>query len=483
MIKFNDFVIKIGKNNKKKEKQSIGIYEYGDFFYIATVSGDLIMKDCISKEELPNRLRQMQKVYTVLKSDGVIYKNAVLPKNMKPREIKEAARFQFIDVGYENYEILYKNSNFIIQEDMSVLCAAIPLKDIEEFAQKYKNVYTGVELEPFALWRGYNALHKSDKPKIIIGSNSSGLIIAAGRNNIEFARFIPQGGNVNFEKIRTIDYYKRAFNAEDADVKEIYYEEYAYSVAIGCALAPCDEEYVNLLPEHAKKVKKTEFKKPTTKEIVVAGLIMLMIAVAVPKSMTYRYTKLAEEYEKKNSGVVPICMEVDRIEKDMADIIKRFTVLNNFKIHSYMNIVNDIRYAIPDDMILDRLDIVSDQSLVSAINTQQQNQQNNKPSSQKEQLINEIDKTANPYQTNQQMQQKQTNIQTQSNQNTKYKPNLILMDGKTESIKSIGLFVDNISQLPYVKIVIIDQDIQYDKNTGFYQFHIRVGFDLDNPRK
>jgi len=462
----------------KKKVVSAGLYVSGNTAYIAYTKNDLIAKEKTTVEEAEKRLKRIYDVATCISDSSIIYKNVILPQNLKKKELLEAVRLQFIELSNpQDYQIFYVKTDYTVEDGINVICIAVPTKVINNFAEKHKDKFTALDLCVFALWRGatYNR-DSPDRPVIITAQDGKTVYIAAGRRTIEFVREFPLDPSADFEKLRSVEYYKSAFNAEDTDIIELNEDEMGYTLALGCMLMSNDTSSINLLPGEYKKVRPTEMKKPKWYEIAVVASVLIIGITAAPYIYAYRLNMLAQNYQANLIQLEMSSRKVQEIQEEIKRYREQINVVRSFKIQSYVEMLNSIRYALPKDCEIKSLEFKIANTAAQSIEQPPDVKQNLNVQSNNTALnnqgVNNVPQTAfDKTQDKNNFQNSNQNNNEKSEVNPLANPDTIVIEARSKSIESIGLFVDNLSRLSFVKNITVGK-IKY--SLSVYNFTITV---------
>lgn len=452
----------------KKKATSAGLYISGNTAYIAYTINNLIKKEKTTIEEAEKKLKRIYDVATCMSDTSVIYKNVILPHNIKKKEMIEAVRLQFIELSnLQDYQIFYIKTDYTVEDGVNIICTAVPTKVINSFAEKYRDKFTALDLCVFALWRGstYNR-DSPDKPVIIIAQDEKTVYVAAGRRTIEFVREFPLDSTADFEKLRSIEYYKNAFSAEDVDIIELNEDEMGYALALGCMLMPNDAASVNLLPSEYKKVRPTEMKKPKLPEIAAVVSVLVIGITIAPYIYAYRLNMLAQNYQANLIKLEMSSRKVQEIQEETKRYREQINAVQSFKIQSYVEMLNSIRYALPKDCEIKSLEFkIAAETPQNPKQIDVNKNQSSNTALNKQGINNSSQTTSNQTQNKNSTQSsgEETEINPLAN------PDTIVIEVRSKSIKSIGLFVDNLSRLPFIKNVTVGK-IEYDSSV--YNFPI-----------
>ncbi|HHY79169.1 MAG TPA: hypothetical protein GX516_02195 [Thermoanaerobacter sp.] len=458
----------------KKKVISAGLYISDNTAYIAYAKNDLIAKEKTAVEEAEKKLKRVYDVATCISDPSIIYKNVILPQNLKKKELLEAVRLQFIELNnLQDYQIFYVKTDYTVEDGVNVICIAVPAKVINNFAEKHKDKFTALDLCVFALWRGatYNR-DSPDKPVVVTAQDKKTVYIAAGRKTIEFVREFPLDSSADFEKLRSVEYYKSAFVAEDVDMIELNEEEMGYTLAIGCMLMPSDTTSINLLPGEYRKVRPTEMKKPRLHEIVAVTSVLLIGMTIAPYIYVYRLNMLAQNYQANLIRLEMSSRKVQEIQQEIKRYQEQINAVQSFKTQSYVMMLNSIRYALPKDCEIKSLEFKVTSTTAQNVN-QPDIKQNSKLQSNSTGINNQ--EANNASQTSSNRVQSNNNPQNSSQNDTTEEinplsnPDTVVIEVRSKSIQSIGLFVDNLSRLPFIKDVTVGR-IEY--NMSVYNFTI-----------
>ncbi|WP_216364493.1 hypothetical protein [Moorella sp. E308F] len=324
---------------------------------MTAIKGESFNQKLVEPGAVGPAVRWAHSVTTGLGGPEILFKNAVLPSDITPEKIGEAIQWQFYDVEASEYEFVYKNTDFSPDGNMTVVCAAVPKKMIEAFCTENSGVYTCLDVRPFALWRGFRFTHPGDGPTVLAARWPEGITVVGGRSAVEFVREMPASAALDSERMRTVDYFRRAFDAPDAAVVDLEGEELAYAVSAGYALAPFDPEQINLLPERHRRVRATEFKKPRLPDLVAAGLIVMAVIAAAPYMAARYYDVQAKEYRAAAARNAPAVQEAASLRGEISKYQEWIDVVSKHKITPYTAMVSDVRYAVPPGVMLDDLEI------------------------------------------------------------------------------------------------------------------------------
>ncbi|MGB9782620.1 MAG: hypothetical protein ACPLSY_04925 [Moorellaceae bacterium] len=340
-----------------RRKTSVGVHFGTIGAYVTTIKGESFDQKLMEADVLGSVVRRAYHAVTGLGGPEVLFKNAVLPKDIEPAKIGEAVRWQFYDVEAPDYEFVYKRTDFSPDGNLTVICAAVPRRMIDDFCRENSGIYTCLDVRPFALWRGFRFTHPGDGPTVLLARWPEGLTVVGGRKEIEFVREMPASATLDSERMRTVDYFRRAFDAPDANVVELEGEESAYLVSAGYALAPFYPGQINILPEQHRRVRPTEFKKPQLSELVAAGLVITALTVAAPYAAARYYDAKAKEYRAAAASNAPAAQEAASLRSEISKYQEWADVVSGHKITPYMAMVGDVRYAVPPSVMLDDLEI------------------------------------------------------------------------------------------------------------------------------
>jgi hypothetical protein len=455
----------------KRKISSAGLYISDNMAYVAYVENDSTVKEKIKIEEAEKKIKKIYDVTTCISDSSIIYKNVILPQNLKKKELIEAVRLQFIELNNpQDYQIFYIRTDYAVEDGINVICIAVPIKVINNFAEKHKNKFTALDLCVFALWRG--AVHNRespDKPLLITAQDGKTVYIAAGRRTIEFVREFPFGPGVDFEKLRSVEYYKNAFNAEDVDITELNENEMGHTLALGCMLMLNDSSSINLLPDEYKKVRPTEMRKPKLYEIAVVASVLTIGITVAPYIYAYRLDMLTKNYQTNLMQLEMSSQKVQEIQNEIKKYQEQISAVQNFKTQSYVEMLNDIRYALPQDCEMKSLEFKITNTTVQNVS-----QSNIKQKSQNNAVLNNQNLNNNSQTTFNKTQDNINNTQNNNQDNNKEvnalaNPDTIVIEAYSKNIQSIGLFIDNLSRLPFIKNVTVGKT---EYNSSIYNFSI-----------
>lgn len=340
-----------------RKRTSVGIHFGTVGAYVTTIKGESFDQRIVEADAVGLMVRRAYNVTTGLGGPEILFKNAVLPRDIPPVKIGEAVRWQFYDVEASDYEFVYKSTDFSPDGSLIVICAAVPRKMIENFCRENSGVYTCLDVRPFALWRGFRFTHPEGEPTVLVARWPEGLTVAGGRKKIEFVREMPVSATLDSERMRTVDYFRRAFDAPDAAVIELEEEELAYLVSAGYALTPFDSDQINILPKQHRRVRPMEFKKPRLLELVAVGIVIAALTAAAPYAMAWYYGSKAKEYRAVAARNTLAVQEAALLRSEISKYQEWVDVVSGHKITPYMAMVGDVRYAVPPGVMLDDLEI------------------------------------------------------------------------------------------------------------------------------
>jgi hypothetical protein len=417
----------IKKPGRKRAGRASGVYFGLNKAYITNISGESFTRKVVAFSEVGKTIRRAYYTATGLSGQGILYKNVTLPKDIKESEIEEAVKWRFYDIEPADYVFVYKRTGFSPDENISILCVAVPRKMINEFGEKNDNIYTGLDLKSLALWNGYRLSNPGDDALILIMSSYDGVTVVCGRSSVEFVREIPTSLNIDFEKTRSIDYFKRTYDAADADIVELDGEQAAWFISTGYALSHNDPEFHNLLPKQYSRARTLELKKPRRKELIALACICLLLLSCIPFALSFYYKREVGKCHEIITKNTPTVEQVMQTEEELRKYQEWVGAVESFLTTPYTLIINNVRHATPQDITLDRLELVDSGqwSNVDGDGLEENNSEGGEGSKSVE----------------------------QSGSQTKalYKPNVIKVTGKSLNLGAIGLFVDNLYQLPFIK--------------------------------
>lgn|GEM_PF-4164650 len=503
---------------------SAGVYFGVSSAYITEVRGEDISRKACGLDEVARHTRRCRHVVGALGGPAVVYKNAVVPPDLKAGELEEAVRWQFYELDRDAYRFVYRRADLSPEGNANYVCAAVPVGLLEEFCSARNGVFTALDLRPFALWRGFRLARPGSSPCVVVASWPDGLTVVGGRSGVEFVREIPPTANIDSERARTVDYYRRAFDAADAEVVELGGEEAARAVADGCAFAPRDPAFTDVLPEAHRRVRPTEFRRPKAGEVAAAICLAAALASAAPHALAWYYRSMERDLRASALRNAQAAAEAQGLSSETAKYREWIAAVRTHRVVPYSAVLADLRAAVPIGMVLDEVEIGSVQAQVGMGQAAQQGKPaqprtgvagtapqpgggtapqfigsagqaggsvgaawgavtppvagQNTPAPPTAGQGGSVSGPGNQKAATgpgQAQPAQKTPGQPQPAQKTQppalYTPDVLRVLGKARDPAEVGLLADNLAQLPYVSGVSV-QEVAYD--SGFYKFKLEA---------
>jgi hypothetical protein len=431
-----------------REKMSVGVMQEDNFF-LTMIDNGKVYQEVFEETQMLKIINKSKYVITGLHGQDIIYKNIELPSSIEKKKIKESIKWQFYDIEADDYEFLYRK---IKSDENSIrfLCAAVPKKMFNEFIEKNSGIYTGLDLKPFAAWRGYKASNPVNEPVILVLRGLETITIIGGNENLEYVREFSSSLNIELETKRTIDHFRQSFGFPDAKIEDLTQEQSAWTITYGYAVAYLDPQFINILPERHRRVRAKGFKKPRKIEIVAAIAVFFLIASCMPYWLARNLEKETEGIERSIQKLTPIVNEVNNTQRQINKYQEYLNALTTHETIRHVPIINDIRSVLPPEVALVNLKLIE-----SSSNPDPRPANNKDPN-------NKSPDNKNP---------KSKEIESQGTGSfTSYRINHISMSAKSLGIKPMGLLLDNMTQIPYLENVELKNIVQ--KSPGYYTFDI-----------
>lgn len=441
-------------------------------------------------DQITRKTYKARRVITAIGSKDIFYKNAILPGDINDGEIKEAARWQFHEIeNISEYEITYKKTDFKPDGNINVICIAIPKQLIESFGETYNEIFTDLDLRPFAIWRGYKLTSPGSEPIILAVNNPDGLTVVCGRNKVEYIREIPISLNLDLEKMRTVTYYRRAFDAENAVFVDIDGDQAAPLISTGCALAFRDTSFNNLLPVQYQRATLNIGQSNRT-GLIAALCAAVLFFSCIPYGFCCWHNKETTKQQEIINRYSGTASQVDLMKQEISEYNRINGLIKDQFVSPYTLILDNIRYATPVGIVLEKLEVNEKGKMM--LNTSSQDKEANSDSKEKEEK-KEPDKKQDDDKN--QQDEKQEGSENDKNQESEKqpqkavsnkiggiscRPDALYISGKSADIKSIGLFTDNLLQLGYIKNIIVS-NIKYDNSR--YEFNLTADINYGMPSK
>lgn len=403
-------------------KCGLGVYK-GDGRIIGLVFRPGVDIDLeMDEKELYRRAWDYDYVVTGVDGEGVIYKNVIFPKNIGDKELKEAVRFQFLDLDSSEYVMECIKTGFQTGEDESYICVGVPKELIREAIGGSENIYTGLDLEPVAFWRGFNLRNPGvKKPLMIVARRKDKIVIVAGRERLEFVRVAYLGAlGVESEVKRTADYYRRAFNAVSTEVAEVGDEDYVKCVLTGYSGACEDSGFVNLLSKGYRRKKRITL--GVKEGWFIWGAVFLAVVFAGILGAGFFYQGRANLIEEGVAEKKRMIGSLEKYSKEAKEYRDEIGMIKGFKVESYIGVVDDIRKSVPEDVVITELEIGGDLSEGAGM----------------------------------------------------YKVRTVRLEGESLSVSSLGVFIDRLNSLGYVEEASLVDGVGYKEDLGVYSFGVRL---------
>lgn len=456
--------------------------------YVTEVRGENIERKATAPDGVSKRFRRCRHVVGVFGSPAVAYKNVVVPPDIGGKELEEVVRWQFYELDSTAYRFVHRKADFAPEGNASYVCAAVPLKLLEEFCSAHSGVFTALDLRPFALWRGFRLARPGSSPCVVVAPWPDGVTVVGGRTGAEFVREIPPTANPDSEVARTVDYYRRAFDAGDAEVVELGGEEAARAVADGCAFAPRDPAFTDILPEAHRRVRPTELRKPKAKEVAAAFCLTAALLSAAPHALAWHYRNMEQELRASTMQNAQTAMEAQRLSSKAAEYREWIAAVESHKVIPYSTVLADLRAATPAGMVLDEVEIGGGQLHLAQPDTRQTAQQGTPGQTQAgapgaasqpgiestPQFVGSAGQTGGNAST---APTQRTPLQQRSTSKTQspalYTPDLLRVLGKARDLAEVGVLVDNLGQLPYVSSIAV-QEVTYENQVYGFKLEAKL---------
>lgn len=437
---------------KPKEKISTGVFPGLTAVHLTYIHKNSVTQDTCDFEQVSKATARSRHVITGLGGQDILYKNVMLPEDIERKNIKETIKWQFYDIEVEDYEIVYRKTNSSPDGSIKILCAAVPKKLIDNFVEKNSGIFTGLDIQPFAAWRGYRASYPDSEPVIIVVNGTETVTVAAGKEKLEFVREIPTSLNIDLEKMRTIDHFKQAFNAKDARVVELQGEEPLWTVSMGYALAYQDPDFKNILPEKHRRIRPMEFKKPRKNEIALAVSVLLLIGSAIPHAMAYNIEKETAQVKETIRQMDASVNEINNLQSRISMYQEYIGAVSSHEKRKIIPIIDDIKNLTPQDVVIDKLEMTQNYP-ADTVKKENKEKPDNKTTASSQD-------NAPPDSEN----------KSSVDSKVSYQVNYIKISARSLSIKSMGLLLDNIDRLRYTGNTEIKNIVQ--ELPGYYAFDI-----------
>lgn len=451
--------------------------------YVTEVKGENVERRTVAPGEVAKRTRRCRTVVGALGGPAVAYKNAVVPPDLGGRELDEAVRWQFYELDSASYRFVYRKADFAPEGNASYVCAAVPPKLLEEFCAAHSGAFTSLDLRPFALWRGFKLARPESSPCLVVASWPDGVTVVGGRTGVEFVREIPPTANTESEVVRTVDYYRRAFDAAEAEVVELNGEEAARAVADGCAFAPRDPAFTDILPEEHRRIRPTELRKPKAGEAAAAFCLAAALVSAAPHAAAWHYRNMEQDLRAGILRNAPAAAEAQRLSSEAAKYREWINAVETHRVVPYSTVLADLRAAVPPGMVLDTVEIGTGEEQPAQPRagapgaasrpgggiTQRPGSSSGQGSSAPG--TGNQDAASGTAQTRpaQKAPAEQPGARTQPL--ALYTPDLLRVQGKARDLAEVGLLADNLAQLPYVSGVAV-QEASYENH--LYRFRLEA---------
>lgn len=350
-------MFRLARKREKAGGAAAGVYFGLSCAYVTVVRGEDVARKTLDPAEVAGHTRRCRHVVGALGGLAVVYKNAVMPPDLKDRGLEEAVRWQFYELDADAHRFVYRRADLAPEGNAGYVCGAVPLSLLEEFCSARDGLFTALDLRPFALWRGFRLARPGASPCVAVASWPDGVTVVGGRAGVEFVREIPPAANLASELARTVDYYRRAFDAAEAEVVELGGEDAARMVADGCAFAPGDPAFRDLLPEAHRRVRPTEFKRPKAAEAAVAVCLCALLLCAAPRVLAWRYRDLEREIRASILRNAPAAAEARAFSAEAAKYREWTEAVRTHRVVSYTAVLADLRAATPPGAVLDEVEI------------------------------------------------------------------------------------------------------------------------------
>lgn len=412
-----------------------------------------------------------------LGGERVLVRPLRLPPDLTADEIREAVKWQLVDLGERyatSFAVLGRST-----QGVDVLAAAVQ----EDYLQQYLAPFAAgvrlaaVDLRVCALWRAVTLTYPAatDGALAVVENAPSGARVVIGREHLEFAREIPAGQNVAFEVRRTLSYYRTQYGAEvtrlllvgvepvpglEAEVATL--EEGLlgpeYAAALGLALYLFREPGLNFLPGQVGRVKAGEastfLRLPRAAKLAGAAVGLGLAAFAALHGLAAYYAAETRALDGYIRELKPAAEEAARVRAE-ALLLKEWTgLVREFikDVPARSVALDDVRRALPREAWLTKLELAPAQAAagnkpVSTPVAAGQNRNNPAAISGKAQSVPPAQLPP--------------------------APEWLRAEGYALSVAAVGAFRDNVAALSHFTAVKVNR-VQWDADLGAYAFTLEA---------
>lgn len=412
-----------------------------------------------------------------LGGERVLVRPLRLPPALTPDEIREAVKWQLVDLG-EGYATSFTVLGRSTQS-IDVLAAAVQ----EDYLQQYLAPFAvglrlvAVDLRVCALWRAVTLTYPavSESALAVVENTPSGARVLIGREYLEFAREIPAGGNVAFEVRRTLSYYRTQYGADVTRLLLVGVEPVPgleaeaatleegllgpeYTAALGLALYPFRGPGVNFLPGQAGQVKagdtSTLLRLPRAAKLAGVAAVFGLAAFAALHGLAAYYAAESRALDHYIIELKPVAEEAARVRAQTL-LLKEWTgVVREFikGVPARSTVLDDVRRALPREAWLTKLELAPAQAAagnkpISTGPTAGQNRSNPAAASGRRRPGPEAQLPP--------------------------VPEWLRAEGYALSVAAVGAFRDNVAVLPHFAAVKVSR-VQWDADLGAYAFTVEA---------
>lgn len=334
---------------------------------------------------------------------GIILKTLRIPKDVDPRwQVTEAPEGSLLRHAVLND----------LGEKKDVLVAAVPEEAYEgsvaPVSRAGKKV-AAADLRALALWRAARYMHK--EPVLAVKEvTSDGARMACGRETLEYAREFPPE-EAAFEFLRTLEYYREEYGAEEVAVVDAGESDAAFGLALHFFFSPAVDFAARgrglAVPSLAKK-----------------GwlAVPLFLLLAAPWVLAAFYQYQAKGYEREAAAWAQPAAEAKKARAEREVLNEWIGVVESFGPADRARVLEDVRESVPESAWLTELALAPE----------------------KEGAKNGV---------------------------LPEKPSLLRVSGYALDMASVGLFRDRVSAFPWCKGITLFQ-AEYDDKVNAYRFDL-----------
>jgi hypothetical protein len=269
---------------------------------------------------------------------GIILKTLRIPKDVDPRwQVTEAPEGSLV-----RHAVLKD-----LGEKRDVLVAAVPKEAYEGAGApvlKAGGKVAAADLRALAVWRAARCIHK--EPVLAVREiTSNGARMACGRETLEYAREFPPE-EAEFEFLRTLEYYREEYGAEEVAVADAGESDAAFGLALHFFFGPA-------LDFSARRKSPALGKKGWL-------AVPLLLLLAVPWALAAFYQYQAKGYEREAAAYAQPAAEAKKARAQREVLNEWIGVVESFGPADRARVLEDVQKSVPKSAWLTELALASE---------------------------------------------------------------------------------------------------------------------------